>query len=115
MTINDFKHRVILKKYHDRMDDVGHIKRKKKVVVTCFAAVEPMALSTAHFPKGLPKMMDGSVLMQVAYKLYIKENISFDEIEWKGERFLRASFLQQEGAFFKCIVAAIEEKIMGEK
>jgi hypothetical protein len=114
ITLNDFKERVTLKTYKDKVDIYGNLKRKKKDLGTVWGAIKPLNLSFSSFFRGVPKVVDGVLVMQVSYQLYVREkDLMFDEIIWKGEGFIRMSCFQEEGVFQKCLIAKIEERGIG--
>lgn len=111
ITLNDFKYSIVLYGYKDKEDIYGNIRRKRRKIKTVWAALKPS--NTSVTIKNIPKNTDGTVTFQRSYHLYLREHVSFDEVEWRGEIFFRASSLQEEGVFQKCLISQCEEKVIG--
>lgn len=113
ITLNDFKHSITLYTYKDKEDIYGNIRRKRRKIKTVWAALKVLQSTSSVTIKNMPKNTDGVVTFQRSYHLYLRECVSFDEVEWREEPFFRASALQEDGIFQKCIISQCEEKAIG--
>ncbi len=110
VTLNDFKERVILRKfvYKGEGDDSKRSLKKSKGL---WGAVQSLPLQNAMLASSGSDVVDGRIRLSKAYTLYFKiDPGSFDGVTWRGESYRRVSALQRAGQYWRCIIAAFEEK-----
>lgn len=110
VTLNDFKERVVFKKYVSSDKD-GEIKRKLKKTKVMWGAVQPLSLQNAPQMGALSETIDGRLRLSQAYLLYVRDDPgNVDAVTLQGNSYHRLSALQRDGLFFRCIIGSFEEK-----
>ncbi|MBX9976729.1 MAG: hypothetical protein K2X98_00565 [Alphaproteobacteria bacterium] len=108
VTLNDFKERVVFKKYISSEKD-GEIKRKLKKTKVMWGAIQALSLQNAA--QALTDTVDGRLRLSQAYLLYVRDDPGdVDSVSLFGKNYRRLSALQKEGIFWRCIVGSFEEK-----
>ena len=111
INLNDFKHRVTLRAYTEKIKDDGSIKRKKRTVAIVWASIQPLSLTGYNLSKHAPKVDDAQAMLQETYQMAMRETaLRFDEVVWEEKVLQRTSAIFKDGQIQKCLIASVEEK-----
>jgi hypothetical protein len=112
VTSNDFRERVIFKKYaYTPLGNDGEPKRKLKKTKVMWGAIQALSLQNASQVVALSDTVDGRLRLSQAYLLYVRDDPGdVDAVSLQGHSYRRLSALQKDGIFWRCIIGSFEDK-----
>lgn len=114
VTVNDFRHRVILRSLVEKVDADGSVIRKKQQVGTIWAALQPLSVQGHPLGKLNIKADDAQANFIEVYQMCFRECRSeFDEVVWNDKVLKRTSAIIKDSGIQRCLLSRCEEKAMG--